>query len=94
MLKADILSLYIPGVIEELVRFAGDTPMPLVMLYGAILLQISTVMILFSRLLPYRLNRWFNIIASIITAAGIWGAGSSIRTTSSSLQLRPLVLFL
>lgn len=77
LLKADILSLYIPGVAEELASFAGDTPIPLIMLFGAILVEISTMMIILSRVLPHRLNRWFNIIASIITTAGIWGAGSS-----------------
>lgn len=77
LLKADILSLYIPGVFEELAAFAGDTPIPVLMLAGAILVEISTVMIILSRVLEYRFNRWANIVASIITLAGIWGAGST-----------------
>lgn len=77
MLKADILSLYIPGVHEELAQFAGDTPIPLIMFFGAILVETSTVMVILARVLPYNLNRWTNIVAAIIALVGIWGAGSS-----------------
>ena len=77
MLKADILSLYIPGSAEELARTAGDTPIPLLMLGGAIMMQASTLMILFSRVLAYRLNRWVNIVTSIITIAFIVGGAAS-----------------
>ena len=77
MLKADILSLYIPGAAEELARTAGDTPIPLLMLGGAIMMQISTLMILLSRVLPYGLNRWANIVTSIITIAFIVGGAAS-----------------
>ena len=38
MLKADILSLFIPGAAEELARTAGDTPIPLLMLGGAVMM--------------------------------------------------------
>lgn len=73
MLKADILSLYIPGMAEELASFAGATPIPLVMLVGAILVEISTLMIVLARVLPYRANRWTNIIISIWTIVFVWG---------------------
>ncbi|HKZ82452.1 MAG TPA: DUF6326 family protein [Anaerolineae bacterium] len=69
MLKADILSLYIPGALEEFVKFAGETPIPLLMLGGAITMEIAIVMIVLSRVLKYRPNRWANIITSIITIA-------------------------
>lgn len=45
MLKADILSLFIPGIVDELVQFAGETPIPQLMLGGAIMMEISIVMI-------------------------------------------------
>lgn len=77
ILKADVLSLYIPGATDAVVRIAGDTPVALLMLAGAILVEISTVMIIFSRVLSYTVNRWANLIAAIITLTGIWGAGSS-----------------
>ena len=73
MLKADILSLYIPGATEELARTAGDTPIPLLMLGGAVMMEISTLMILLSHVLKYRVNRWANIITSLITIAFVIG---------------------
>ncbi len=77
MLKADTLSLYIPGAADELAKTAGETPIPLLMLGGAIMMEIAIVMILLSRVLAYRLNRWLNIIASIITIVFVVGGGSS-----------------
>jgi len=77
MLKADILSLYIPGTLDELVKFAGETPITQLMLGGAIMIEISTVMIILSRVLKYRVNRWVNIITSIIAIVFVVGGGSS-----------------
>ena len=77
MLKADILSLFIPGVMDEMNKFAGSTPIPQLMLAGAIMMELSIVMIVLSRVLSYRLNRWANIIVSIITIVFIWGGASS-----------------
>ena len=77
MLKADILSLNIPGAAEELARTAGDTPIPLLMLGGAVMMEISTLMILLARVLNYRVNRWANIIVSLITIAFVVIGGAS-----------------
>lgn len=77
MLKADILSLYIPGAADEVARTVGETPITLLMLGGAIMMEISIVMIILSRVLKYRVNRWANIITSIITIAFIWGGAAS-----------------
>ena len=77
MLKADILSLYIPGAAAEVAKTAGDTPITTLMLGGAIMMEISIVMILLSRVLKYRVNRWVNIIASVITIAFVVGGGAS-----------------
>ena len=77
MLKADILSLYIPGASEEVALTAGDMPIPLLMLGAAVMMEIPTLMILLSRVLKYGLNRWANIITSIITIAFVVGGGSS-----------------
>ena len=77
MLKADVLSLYIPGVAEEVAKTAGETPIALLMLGAAIMMEISIVMIILSRVLKYGVNRWVNIITSIITIAFIWGGASS-----------------
>lgn len=77
MLKADILSLYIPGSAEEMARTAGDTPIPLLMLGAAVMMQIPTLMVLLSRVLKYGVNRWANIIASVITIAFVVGGAAS-----------------
>lgn len=79
MLKADILSLYIPGAAEEVAKTAASTgtPIPQLMLGGAIMMEIAIVMIILSRLLPYGVNRWANIIVSIITIVFVVGGGAA-----------------
>jgi hypothetical protein len=77
MLKADILSLYIPGVMDELAKTAGDTPIPQLMLGAAIMMEISILMIILSRVLKYGVNRWVNMITSIITIAFVVVGGAS-----------------
>ena len=77
MLNADILSLYIPGALNELVKFAGKTPVTQLLLSGAIMEEISIAMIFLSRMLKYGVNRWTNIITSIIAIAFVIGGGSS-----------------
>jgi hypothetical protein len=47
------------------------------MLGGAIMMEVSIVMIILSRVLKYRLNRWVNIIASVVTIAFVVGGGAS-----------------
>jgi len=66
MAYADILALYIPGVHDELLKFAGNTPISQLMLGGAVILELPILMIFLSRMLSYRLNRWLNIIVSIL----------------------------
>jgi hypothetical protein len=79
MLKADILSLYIPGSVEEVAQTAASTgtPIPQLMLGGAFMMEISSVMIILSRVLKQSLNRWANILASVITIVFIGGGGVS-----------------
>lgn len=77
MLKADILSLFIPGVIEEFVEFAADKSIPHILLGGAVMMEISILMIVLSRFLNYRINRPANIIASIVTILFVVGLGST-----------------
>ena len=67
MLKADILSLYIPGAADNVAKTAGEIPIPQLMLVGAIMMEISIVMIILSYVLKYKVSRWTNLFASIIT---------------------------
>jgi Sec-independent protein secretion pathway component TatC len=79
MIFADILTLYIPEFLEEIVT--GSTPVQItqeLMLIMAILIEIPIVMIFLSRILKYRANRWANIIAGAITIVFVVGGGSPI----------------
>ena len=79
MLKADILSLNIPGAAEEVARTSASTgaSIPQLMLIGAIMGQLAIAMIILSRVLKYGLNRWVNIVVGIVTIAYIWGGMAS-----------------
>jgi TRAP-type C4-dicarboxylate transport system permease small subunit len=79
MLKADILSLNIPGSAEELAKTSASaaTPIPQLMLGGAIMMEISIAMIVLSRVLKPGVSRWLNIIVSLITIAFVVGGGAS-----------------
>lgn len=79
MLKADILSLNIPGAAEELARTSASVgaSIPRLMLGGAIMGQLGIAMIVLSRVLKYGVNRWVNIVVGIVTIAYIWGGAAS-----------------
>ena len=77
MLAIDIFSLYIPGTLEELTKFAGETSITRIMLFAAIMIEIPIVMIFLSRVLKRNINRLVNIIAVIITIVFVVGMGST-----------------
>jgi hypothetical protein len=79
MLKADILSLFIPGSAEELAKTSASTgtPIPQLMLGGAIIMEISIAMIILTRILKYNFNRWINIIVSLVTIVFVVGGIAS-----------------
>ena len=79
MLKADILSLFIPGAAEEVARTSArmGASIPQLMLIGAIMGQLGFAMIILSRVLKYGINRWVNIVVGIVTIAYIWGGMAS-----------------
>lgn len=79
MLKADILSLFIPGAAEEVARTSANAgaSIPQLMLVGAVMGQIGIAMIVLSRVLKYGINRWANTVASLVTIAYIWGGAAS-----------------
>ncbi len=78
MLKADILSLFIPGAAEEVTRTATSTgaSIPQLMLVGAVMGNLAIAMVILSRGLKHKLNRWVNIIVGVVTIAYIWGGMS------------------
>ena len=79
MLKADILSLFIPGVADELAKFSASAgaSIPQLMLIGAVMGNLAIAMIVLSRVLKYGINRWVNIIVGIVIIIYIWGGMSS-----------------
>jgi len=78
LIKADVLSLYIPGVHEELAEFAGDTPIETLMLFGAVMIIIPLAMILLSKVVNnLKVSKWLNIVAAVITIAYVVGGGST-----------------
>jgi hypothetical protein len=79
MLKADILSLNIPGAAEEVAKTAtsAGASIPQLMLIGAIMGQLGIAMIILSRVLKYGINRWVNIGVGIVTIAYIWGGAAA-----------------
>lgn len=74
MVFADIVGFLNPGALEEMIALK---PPPGLLLVFSILLEIPIAMIVLSRLLKYRANRWANIIAAVITIVWVVGGGSS-----------------
>lgn len=79
MLKADILSGFIPGSAEELAKTAasGGASIPQLMLVGAVMGNLASAMIILSRVLKYGINRWVNIVMGVVIIAYIWGGMAS-----------------
>ena len=74
MLKADILSLNIPGSAEEVAKTAVSSgiSIPGLMLAGAVMGNLAIAMIILSRVLKHGLNRWANILVGLVTITYIW----------------------
>lgn len=79
MIYADILafvSAYIkPGVIEQLMNgYSGNVKLSQELLFiSALLIEIPILMIILSRTLKYQINRWANIVASILSITFVIG---------------------
>ena len=77
MVFADIVGLLNPGTLEEMMAMK---PAQALLLVFAILLEIPMAMVVLSRVLRYRANRWANIIASVITMLYVIGFGNTSLT--------------
>lgn len=76
MAFADIIGFTYPGFMAKLVAggpIDGIVVTPTLLLVGALLLEIPTAMIFLSRLLKHSINRWFNMIAAVITMIYVVG---------------------
>ena len=67
---ADVLSIYQTNN-ADMEEFAQKKNVEEMMLMGALTIQVPISMIFLSKVLPYRVNRWTNIIAPPVCAAFI-----------------------
>jgi hypothetical protein len=74
MVFADIVGFLNPGTLEEMIAMK---PAQGLLLAFSILLEIPIAMIVLSRILKYRANRWANIIASSTTILWVIGGGNT-----------------
>ena len=78
MAFADIFSFMFPEDLTGATASGGEIQVTQgFLVVAAILVAIPIAMILLSRVFEYRVNRWANIIASVITIAFVIGGGSA-----------------
>jgi hypothetical protein len=79
MVFADILSFMYPGFLSEVMAgHAGGVQItPGFLLLAAVLTEVPIAMIVLSRVLKHRANRWVNIVAGVITIAYVAGGSST-----------------
>jgi len=73
MVFADIVGFLNPGALEEMIAMR---PAQGLLLAFSILLEVPIAMIVLSRVLKYRVNRWANIVAGAITILFVIGGGN------------------
>jgi Family of unknown function (DUF6326) len=73
----DIHELFRPGMLEQMMTGTvnGVQVTEVFLLLSAIVVGIPIAMVLLSRVLTYRVNRWANIIAGILTIAVVLANG-------------------
>ena len=78
MIFADIFGFMLADTLRNIMASNADgiTITPEFLLLAAVMTEISMVMVIASRLLPYRLNRWANILGGIFTIVYVVGLGS------------------
>jgi hypothetical protein len=77
MIFADIVGLMNPGMLKDIIN--GNTGFeitPILLLVFSVLLELPIAMVFLSRILKYQVNRWLNIIVSIITILFVVGGGN------------------
>ncbi len=77
MAFADIVGFMNPGALQEIIAGSGQITQGLLLVFS-IILEIPIAMIFLSRVLKYRVNRWANIIAGVITILFVIGGGSAV----------------
>ena len=77
MIFRDIHEFFRLGLLEEMMTgiVNGNQVTEQVMLIGAFMVEIPILMVLLSRILNYKINRWANIIIGAVTIALVIGMG-------------------
>ena len=69
----DLHEFFRAGMIEEIITLTPVSEQ--MMLIGGIMMEIPILMVLLSRILNYRINRWANIIIGAVIIALVIGVG-------------------
>ncbi len=79
MIFADIFSFMVPGALQQIASGVADGMhlTPVFLLVAAVLTEIPMAMVLLSRLVDYRANRWANILGGLFTIVFVIGLGSA-----------------
>lgn len=79
MVFADILSFMYPGFLAEVMagHAGGVSITPGFLLAAAVLTEIPIAMIVLSRVLKHRANRWANIVAAVVTIIYVVGGSAT-----------------
>ena len=81
MIFADIFSFMYPGFVQQMATgdvVDGTRITPVFLLIAAMLTEISMAMVVLSRLLNYRANRWANILGGLFTILWVIWGGSAL----------------
>jgi hypothetical protein len=74
-LYADVLTLFDPVLMKQMVNGTTSVPMtPVTLFAAAVLMETAIVMVILSRLLNYKANRWANIITGFIHTAAVFSS--------------------
>lgn len=78
MIFADILSLYLPGMVDQVSAgtIEGITITPMFLLLAAVFIEIGIVMIFLTYALPPKASRIANLGAVLVTVLFVVGGGS------------------
>ena len=77
MMYADVLSLMDPTSAIR-TRMVGTPMSPGFLLAGAILMETAIAMVILSRLLPYKANRWVNTIVATLNIFAVVTGGHGV----------------
>lgn len=79
MLFADVFSFMVPGALQKMATGVVDGVQltPGFLLLAAVLTEIPMAMIILSRFLSYRANRWANMLGGVFTILWVIGMGSA-----------------